>query len=140
MKPSGRKPEEPNKQITPGPGKASRAMIGGLSEREEAKMMEIKKTANLTHDELAYIKANLPCLHIEDYDTVRVDRSNKTGHITRISGEEFTKEKSDSLCGGSHLLDVMKVAYVKKTGKRLDKATRSKFSKKEMADIAKVIN
>lgn len=77
-------------------------------------------------------------MHIEDYDTVRVDR-NKAGRITRIAGEEFTKEKSDSLCGGSRLLDVVKVAYAKKTGKRLDKATRSKFSKKEIADIAKVI-
>lgn len=103
-------------------------------------MMTIKKTTALEADELAYIKANLPCLDVDDYDTVRVDRSNKTGRITRIAGEEFTKEKSDSLCGGSHLLDVMKVAYVKKTGKRLDKATRIKFSKKEMADIAKVIN
>lgn len=101
-------------------------------------MMEIKKTANLTKDELAYIKANLPCLHVNDYDTVRVDR-NKSGRITHIAGEEFTKEKSDSLCGPG-LMDVMKVAYAKKTGKRLDKATRSKFSKKEMADIAKVIN
>lgn len=30
-------------------------------------MMEIKKTANLTEDELAYIKANLPCLHVNAY-------------------------------------------------------------------------
>lgn len=101
-------------------------------------MMEIKKTANLTKDELAYIKTNLPCLHIEDYDTVRVDR-NKAGRVTRIAGEEFTKEKSDSLCGGSRLMDVMKVAYAKKTGKRLDKALKNKFTKKEIADIAKVI-
>lgn len=102
-------------------------------------MMTIKKTVDLEADELAYIKANLPCLHIEDYDTVRVDRKDKTGRITRIAGEEFTKEKSDSLCGGSRLMDVMKVAYAKKTGKRLDKALKNKFTKKEIADIAKVI-
>lgn len=102
-------------------------------------MMTIKKTVDLEADELAYIKANLPCLHIEDYDTVKVDRKDKTGRITRIAGEEFTEAKKAELCG-PNILDVMKVAYAKKTGKRLDKAPRSKFSKKEMADIAKVIN
>lgn len=102
-------------------------------------MMTIKKTTALEADELAYIKANLPCLHIDDYDTVRVDRKDKTGRITRIAGEEFTEEKKAELCG-PNILDVMKVAYAKKTGKRLDKATKSKFSKKEIADIAKVIN
>lgn len=102
-------------------------------------MMTIKRTVDLEADELAYIKANLPCLNVEDYDTVRVDRSNKTGRITRIAGEEFTEGKRAELCG-PNILDVMKVAYAKKTGKRLDKATRSKFSKKEIADIAKVIN
>lgn len=100
-------------------------------------MKTIKKTVDLEADELAYIKANLPCLHVNDYDTVRVDR-NKSGRITHIAGEELTREKSDSLCGPG-LMDVMKVAYAKKTGKRLDKATRSKFSKKEISDIAKVI-
>lgn len=101
--------------------------------------MTIKKTVDLEADELAYIKANLPCLDIEDYDTVRVDRKNRTGQITRIAGEEFTEAKKAELCG-PNLMDVMKVAYAKKTGKRLDKVTRSKFSKKEIADIAKVIN
>lgn len=102
-------------------------------------MMTIKKTTALEADELAYIKANLPCLDVEDYDTVRIDRSNKTGRITRIAGEEFTEEKKAELCG-PNILDVMKVAYAKKTGKRLDKATKGKFSKKEIANIAKVIN
>lgn len=102
-------------------------------------MMTIKKTTALEADELAYIKANLPCLDVEDYDTVRVDRSNKTGRITRIAGEEFTEEKKAELCG-PNILDVMKVAYAKKTGKRLDKATKGKFTKKEIANIAKVIN
>ena len=102
-------------------------------------MMTIKKTTALEADELAYIKANLPCLDVEDYDTVRVDRSNKTGRITRIAGEEFTEEKKAELCG-PNILDIMKVAYAKKTGKRLDKATKGKFSKKEIANIAKVIN
>mgnify|MGYP007008391388 CR=1 FL=1 len=102
-------------------------------------MMTIKKTTALEADELAYIKANLPCLDVEDYDTVRVDRSNKTGRITRIAGEEFTEEKKAELCG-PNILDIMKVAYAKKTGKRLDKATKGKFSKKEIANITKVIN
>lgn len=102
-------------------------------------MMTIKKTTALEADELAYIKANLPCLDVEDYYTVRVDRSNKTGSITRIAGEEFTEEKKTELCG-PNILDVMKVAYAKKTDKHLDKATRSKFTRKEIADIAKAIN
>lgn len=101
-------------------------------------MMTIKKTVDLEADELAYIKANLPCLHIEDYDTVRVDRKDKTGRITRIAGEEFTEAKKAELCG-PNILDVMKVAYAKKTGKHLDKATKNKFTKNEIADIAKVI-
>lgn len=102
-------------------------------------MMTIKKTTALEADELAYIKANLPCLNVEDYDTVRVDRKDKTGRITRIAGEEFTEEKKAELFG-LNLMDVMKVAYAKKTGKHLDKATRSKFTRKEISNIAKVIN
>lgn len=102
-------------------------------------MMTIKKTTDLEADELAYIKANLPCLDIEDWATVRVDRKDKTGRITRIVGEELTEEKRAELFG-LNIMDVMKVAYAKKTGKRLDKATKGKFSKKEIADIAKVIN
>lgn len=101
-------------------------------------MMTLKKTVDLEADELAYIKANLPCLHIEDYDTVRVDRKDKTGRITRIAGEEFTEAKKAELCG-PNIQDVMKVAFDKKTGKRLDKALKNKFTKKEIADIAKVI-
>lgn len=102
-------------------------------------MMTIKRTVDLEADELAYIKANLPCLDVKDYDTVRVDRKDKTGHITRIAGEEFTEEKRAELCG-PNILDVMKVAYTKKTGKRLDKATKSKFTRKEISAIAKAIN
>lgn len=102
-------------------------------------MMTVKKTVDLEADELAYIKANLPCLDVKDYDTVRVDRKDKTGRITRIAGEEFTEEKKAELFD-LNLMDVMKVAYAKKTGKHLDKATRSKFTRKEISNIAKVIN
>ena len=98
--------------------------------------MEFKKVENFTEEERAYFKENLKWENLDDYVDVRIDR-NKEGKITYMkSHERKDPYGSDDT---PNLMDIMKVAYAAKTGKRLKRSVRSKFTESEIRVIKSTI-
>ena len=104
-------------------------------------MMSIKERKDLTAEEIAYYKDN--DVHLEkmqDWSTFREDLKKK-GEITLVRGQDLSPEAMERLMSPAkpNVLDVMSVAFAKKTGRRIPKGTRSKFTAKEIKTIASII-
>lgn len=104
-------------------------------------MMSIKERKDLTAEEIAYYKEyDGHWEKMEDWSTFRVDW-NKKGEITLVRGQDLSPEARARLMSPAkpNVLDVMSVAFAKKTGRRIPKGARSKFTKQEIKAITSII-
>ena len=104
-------------------------------------MMSIKERKDLTAEEIAYYKEyDGHWEKMEDWSTFRVDR-NKKGDITLGRGQDLSPEARERLMSPAKptVLDVMSVAFAKKTGRRIPKGARSKFTAKDIKTITNII-
>ena len=104
-------------------------------------MMSIKERKDLTAEEIAYYNEyDGQWEKMEDWSTFRVDR-NKKGEITLVRGQDLSPEAMERLMSPTkpNVLDVMSVAFAKKTGRRIPKSVRSKFTKQEIKAITSII-